>query len=231
MEPECLFGVLQTDTEIHVGPPLKPTGSNILTPEKSSFRSIISNLLDQYVSKSFTESSSHHCLRLRVHPIHESESLKNFMEKNGIICQPYTALIPRENAICYREDKKWIGKISNGDTISYFNVIFVENKEDYFFSPNTVYLTSSLIQQLNLDIKQRVDVDLQTHTNLKQQQCDNIRFYTFCEVITILVSQYFFILNCLKNFVLFPRHVISRILKKIPKCGCSQSSKMIQNLF
>ena len=78
MEPECFYGMLQTDTEIHVGPPVKQFVNTILTPEKNSFQSIISNLLDQFVRKPLAESSNHHRVRLRVHPINESENFKDY---------------------------------------------------------------------------------------------------------------------------------------------------------
>ena len=183
MEPECFYGMLQTDTEIHVGPPVKQFVNTILTPEKNSFQSIISNLLDQFVRKPLAESSNHHRVRLRVHPINESENFKDFMEKHGVFCHPYMALVLKENSICCKETENWVGRIKNGDTTSYFNVVFIENEGEWVFLQNTIYLTNSLIQQLNVDIKQRVDVDLLIYPTPKQPQCESIKFYTFCKVI------------------------------------------------
>ena len=110
------------------------------------------------------------------------------MDNHGITCQPYTALISRKNGIYCKETENLIGRIRNENITSYFNVIFIEDKEEKFISQNTIYLTSSLIQQLNVDVKQRVDVDLQLYMNLKPKPCESIKFYTFCKVITPFVS-------------------------------------------
>ena len=197
MEPECSAGMLETDTEIHVSPPVKPINNKILAKEKPSLHSIISTLLDQFVRKPITENVNEYRVRLRILPIHESETFKKFLEKHGIFCQPYTVFIPKNSNICCKETDNWIGRIENEGSIkmekSYFNVVFVDNKEEWLVSKeNTVYLTNCLIRQLSLNIKQHVNVDLQMYSKPMQPLCENIKFYTFCQVIIIYISSHCF---------------------------------------
>jgi len=142
------------------------------------------------VRKPITENVNEYRVRLRILPIHESETFKKFLEKHGIFCQPYTVFIPKNSNICCKETDNWIGRIENEGSIkmekSYFNVVFVDNKEEWLVSKeNTVYLTNCLIRQLSLNIKQHVNVDLQMYSKPMQPLCENIKFYTFCQACDI----------------------------------------------
>jgi hypothetical protein len=148
----------------------------------SSLKSVLSHLLDLQFPKT-PEKCSSISLELRVLPVEKREIFHKLALgfDSNVIMQPYQAFLSKTHKSTFDKTQYWIGSIQNQDRVSYFNIHFVESSHNWPIYPNAIYLSETVIRQLNLNLKQRVQVVLQTDD--PPNRCESISFYTFVQVI------------------------------------------------
>lgn len=185
LDPKCSFGLLANDTEIHVSPPPKviPRFGSVMDQEPVTISSVLSQLLDRYLPKPVPERPSPPTtLRLRVLPVEDPAFFLSLAAEiqDGLLMQPYMAFISSDAQLYKDGIRDCVGSIRSDLQISYFSIVFVQERHDWPVFADTIYLSETVIRQLKLNVKQRVDVVFQVENvaNL----CDSITFYTFVMV-------------------------------------------------
>jgi hypothetical protein len=174
--------LLATDTEIHVCPPKpKPHVGPVVDNQLSPLKSILSHLLNHHFPKT-QEKCPSTVVELRVLPVEEKETFHKLAlkENANVVLQPYQAFLSKTHKSTFDKTQDCIGSIQNKERTSYFNIHFVESSHNWPIYPNAIYLSEIVIRQLNLNLKQRVQVVVQTDD--PPNRCDSISFYTFVQV-------------------------------------------------
>ena len=183
LDPKETTGLLAPDTEIHVCPPkAKPHVGPVVDHKVSSLKSVLSHLLNHHFPKTLEKCVST-VIELRVLPVEEKEIFhKLALEDNAnVIMQPYQAFLSHTYKSNFDKTQDCIGSIQYQDRTSYFNIHFVESSYNWPIYPNAIYLSETVVRQLNLNLKQRVQVVVQTDD--PPNRCDGISFYTFVQVV------------------------------------------------
>ena len=119
----------------------------------------------------------------------EDELFRNLVEESNSrkwVLQPYIAIMSESDCPTPEKTDGFIGHIENEHRVSHFSIIFSVGSQKYPIFPNTIYLTNTIIRQLQLNLKQRVDVFVQSDT-CSSDLCDVnlLTFYTFVQVFKI----------------------------------------------
>lgn len=189
LEPKGIVGLLAADTEIHINPPKpKPRVGPLVDHKKQSLKTILSQLLTQHLPETTSDQlKANTVLELRVLPVEDNEMFHQLaLESNPeMVMQPYTAFLSNKVYRPVRQQiQNYIGCIQNGERSSYFTVNLVKNSQKFPIFSNAIYLSEALIRQLKLNVKQRIEVLIQTDD--PPIRCDSVSFYTFVQV-----SRYF----------------------------------------
>ena len=184
------------NTEIHVSPPVKmPTiapsvDDHPTTTISSMLRQLATHFLPVPTIKPVKEFRT--SVILRVHSVSCKGNFRKFLEKHGdIIPQPYQAFVSKEhNSLSDPSLQYCVGCIRKDDRVCYFTVIFVGDNENWRPNRNAIYVSDNIVQQLKLNIKQRVTVQLDD--NFHRNRVDSLTFFTFLNVcVAVLFKLYF----------------------------------------
>lgn len=184
LEPKETVGILATDTEIHVCPPkVAHHVGPIVNPPLVSFKSVLSEILNQHIKKNPPENVLNTVLKLRILPVEDRELFqKNALQNNPeIVMQPYSAFLSIVHREMFKDIQDCIGRIQNEGRISYVSLHFLEDSKILPIHPNAIYLSEVIIRQLKLTLKQRIALNVQIDN--PPSRCDGVNFYTFVQVI------------------------------------------------
>lgn len=202
LEPKATVGLLAPDTEIHVSPPKpQPRIGPVLDHKKAtSFKSILSQLLNQHLPKNISNNQSNDSIsiQLRVLPVEDKENFHQLTSHVELIMQPYAAFLSNVHLGAVAKFQDYIGRIRNGERTSYFSIHFVETSKDFPIFSNAIYLSEAIIRQLKLNLKQRIEVLIQDDN--PPNRCDTLNLYTFVQVSSYYyVILFFFPINVYLN--------------------------------
>jgi len=152
-----------------------------------TIKEVIAQLLHQYGPKPMPPPESSNSVPTKLNPrvlTIEDELFRSLVVegKRKWLLQPYSAIMSENDCPTPNKTDDYIGRIEHEQRVSHFSITFLKGSREWPIFSNAIYLTSTITRQLQLNLKQRVEVTLEIGTSTNP--CDNLTFYTFVQVLT-----------------------------------------------